>query len=166
MLVVTNGKNTGKEFPLSGDTALIGSAPECTIQLDDVGVNEKHAVLEKERGVWFLRSVDAAVPIEIEGRILTEMRVDHDSTFRVGVVQLRFVTPHAIIEATPASGETFDDQESAVAPKWSGENHRPATRRDDVGRRPGLDRDPFGFRTPANGSTEPVLDPTGRRQRG
>ena len=114
-LVIVNGKDAGNEFPLAGESAVIGAASDCSIQLDGIGVNERHAVLEKERGIWFLRSVDAAVPIQIEGRLLTEMRLDHDSTFRIGAVLLRFVTPHAIIEPTPSAAETFSDQESAVA---------------------------------------------------
>jgi len=114
-VIVLSGRDAGREFPLTESDRLIGSDPECAIRLEDPGVKPKHARLSREHGVWFLRAFEGDAFIEIDGRLLAEMRIDHASQFRIGSVQCRFATPRAVIEMTPAPDETGGDPEKAVA---------------------------------------------------
>ena len=114
-LVVVEGEQTGNEFPLTHTGMTLGCDPGCGIVLADDGVLGKHASLESEGSVWRVHSLDATRPIECDGRLIMEMRLEHGVTFRLGRARLRFVTPRATIEALPFLEEEFEDQEAAAA---------------------------------------------------
>ncbi len=114
-LLILSGSRQGAEVPLSGLHFIIGSGADCAIVLSDPGVLPRHALLEHAGDAWRIRALDTSKPIEADGRLFTEMRIEHGFTFHLGSVQIRFVTPHAAIEATPLAGEAFPDQQAAVA---------------------------------------------------
>jgi MoxR-like ATPase len=115
-LVVLRGAAKGAEFSVFGGKVLIGSDEDCPVRLRDEGVLGKHAILEQDgHAVWRLRSIDTARPIESDGKLVTELRIEHGITFNIGAAQLRFVTPRTAIESSPMAGTTFTDQAQAVA---------------------------------------------------
>lgn len=114
-LVIIQGTNKGAVFSLDNPPVLIGSGSGCAVKIGDENINNEHAVIEVEHGSWRLRATDPSTPIEIEGRMLPEMRIDHGTTFLLGRTRFKFLTPRAVIEAAPIEGETFDDREQAVA---------------------------------------------------
>jgi len=114
-LLVLGQEGNGSEFLLTSSPITLGAGADCDIRLTGTTVGEAHAVLEKGGAGWHLRSLDASRPIESEGRVLTEMRLDHGTVFRLGDCRLRFVTPKAIIEAAGPAAKPFENQEEAIS---------------------------------------------------
>jgi MoxR-like ATPase len=114
-LVVLAGEQKGAELPLSDSPLILGSDTDCGVRLTGGGILGKHAQLQKKRGVWFLEALDVAKPIESDGRLLMEMRLEHGATFQVGAAALRFAAPRATIESASFGGKSFASQEEAVA---------------------------------------------------
>jgi len=114
-IIVVGGAEEGREFDLAGARAVLGSDSRCEIRLSEAGVLPAHALLERRGGAWVIRALDTSRPIESEGRLLTELRVEHGTTFHLGGARLRFATSRAPIETTPLAGEPFPDVAEAVA---------------------------------------------------
>jgi len=113
-IIVIGGKSKGAKFSFTDSPLTLGTDSSCDIKLIDAGILDRHAVIEKERGSWRLRALDAAQPIEFEGRALMEICLTHGSTFRLGETLLRFATPQATIDAASFAGKPFENSEKAV----------------------------------------------------
>ena len=113
-LTVLRGRNKGKEFTLDGARLTIGSDADTGIRLQEEGVAGKHAILDRHDDAWYLRSLDPLRPIDTDGRLLTEIRLDHGMTFTLGEVQMRFATARASIEAAPSAEAAALSAEDAV----------------------------------------------------
>ena len=113
-IAVEQGQQAGQTLELAGSRIVIGSAPDCGLRLTDAGVLDRHAVLEHVRGAWYLRAVEVASPVESEGRLLMEMRLDHARAFQIGEARLRFAAPSAAVVAS-SQAEAAASTEQAVA---------------------------------------------------
>jgi MoxR-like ATPase len=114
-IVCLRGASEGQEFALALPRIGVGAGADCGIRLTDDGVLGNHALLERRNDAWLLRALDTSRPIEADGRLLTELRLQHGVTFRIGAAELRFVTSRATIEGLPSAGEAPLEQDAAIA---------------------------------------------------
>ena len=113
-IIIDNGAAQAAGFVLEETAVAIGSDAGCGIRLQDTAVLPRHAMLEKSRGQWRLRALDAARPIESGGRLMPELRLDHGCAFRIGLTTLRFATTHATIQAARSAGSVPENVEQAA----------------------------------------------------
>lgn len=111
---IIKGKNKGTEFLLAGSNALLGSDAECNIVLAEKGILPQHAFLENRDGSWWIQALDNAKPIEWEGRMLSELKLQHGFQLSIGQAQMRFVCDKVKIDGSSLPGKAFSDQKKAT----------------------------------------------------
>jgi len=94
---------------LNGEPLVIGSNPSSHIVVNDPAVLPHHAYMAKDQGHWRVAAYDAAVPLNVEDRPATDLRLDHGTRFSIGHAQFEF--------SSDGSGErTTRESGSLVAP--------------------------------------------------
>ena len=114
-LVIEEGECAGQKYSFSESPLTLGSGEQCEIRVSGAGILERHLILERRGAAWHMRVLDGALPIEVDGRTETAVRLHHGCLFRIGPAAFRFLTPRATIDPAIFDGEPFADQEEAVA---------------------------------------------------
>jgi len=70
-LVVREGPESGREFPLSGDRAVIGREPDVDISLRSKAISSHHAQISCVHGDYFVEDLGST-----NGTLLNGKRVD------------------------------------------------------------------------------------------
>jgi pSer/pThr/pTyr-binding forkhead associated (FHA) protein len=105
-LVFTEGPEVGRRFPLDGDTIAIGRGDDQDLKLDDSGASRAHALLMRKRGGWYVRDLDSANGVFVNGQRIAEAPVELGDTVEIGTTSLRL---DELAEPTrPASGGDID----------------------------------------------------------
>jgi MoxR-like ATPase len=112
-LILLDGDQT-TDLVLDKGRMVLGADADCHLRLVGEGVAGKHAALEFRDGGWTLRALDAAKPINLEGRALATLKLEHGLTFTLGAVKLKFSAGKATIEHLPSAGMKFKDEAAAV----------------------------------------------------
>jgi MoxR-like ATPase len=111
-LQIIDGDRTLAEHVLDSREMAVGSDPSCAIR--DARLPERAATLERSAGEWWLKAATGA-GIELEGRSVTQARLEHAAQFAVGAVRFRFVAGKAMIDRTVLAGKKFGNVEEAAA---------------------------------------------------
>jgi pSer/pThr/pTyr-binding forkhead associated (FHA) protein len=93
-LVITNGPNTGQEFPVTRNT-LIGRHPElCDIVLDDVTVSRQHARIRQEGEQFFIYDLDSENGTFVNNRMIhKEAELCDGDKIKIGNTEMTFLRP-------------------------------------------------------------------------
>ncbi len=84
--------NVEESYPLSAYTT-IGRTKKNDIVIKDPYISKKHAVIEKDRGEYFIEDLDSANGTFVnEEEILNPIRLENGDTIRIGQVQFLFVS--------------------------------------------------------------------------
>src|SRR5262249_44702320 len=70
-LVVLEGPESGREFPLSGDRAVIGREPDLDVSLRSTAISRRHAQISCVHGDYFVEDLGSK-----NGTLLNGKRVD------------------------------------------------------------------------------------------
>lgn len=91
-LIVTQGPQTGKHFELAARSLSVGRDPSRDIQLTDMKVSRKHAVVRKTDAGYIIASTNALNGLMIGDRpVQTEAVLTDGATISLGDTQLTFV---------------------------------------------------------------------------
>ena len=76
-----------------GDTAevIVGRDSDCDIQINAPSVSREHCVIEHMDGDYHLRDLDSTGGTWIDGKRITEVRIEDGIEIQVGPALLRFV---------------------------------------------------------------------------
>jgi serine phosphatase RsbU (regulator of sigma subunit)/pSer/pThr/pTyr-binding forkhead associated (FHA) protein len=119
-LVVREGPESGREFALTGDRAVIGRDPDVDVSLRSKAVSRHHAQIWCVRGEYFVEDLGSTNGTLLNGkRIDRRMPLADRDRLRVGEFTLEFTLPPTInlleadlvireqVEADPANPELY-----------------------------------------------------------
>ena len=87
-LVVKNGKNAGKELPVTGAKFVIGRAPGCQIRPGSEDVSPEHCTLLTQEGKLLVRDMNSATGTWVNGRKISgQVELKAGDELRVGPLQ-------------------------------------------------------------------------------
>ncbi len=103
-LEVLNGPLKGTQFRLVGESALIGRAPECDIQLEGVkGVSRQHAQVLITEDRLHIKDLGSQNGTLVDGKRVSEASVPSGSTIKIGQASLRVHGISASTAGLPAA---------------------------------------------------------------
>ena len=94
LVVNTNGHVLG-EFPVNKDRMVIGSKASNEIPLDNVNVDNEHAVITRCGDLYVIEDLGSANGTFVHERKITKLLLSDDDLISVGTCQLRFVEEDA-----------------------------------------------------------------------
>jgi len=99
-LVVTEGPETGKSFPVAR-TALLGRQKGVDILIDDVGASREHAKVFSQDGDWFVVDLGSRNGTKVNGAKVSRWQLGHGDTITIGTTSIRFDAPEVASSAPP-----------------------------------------------------------------
>ncbi len=111
-LVILSGGQQGQIVELAG-AATIGRSRENSVQLNDIQVSRRHAMIRQTPSGTFLRDLGSGNGTFVGGRQVVESRLADGDVIAIGDTRIRFELIHpAHIESTPpVSGAVFETEE-------------------------------------------------------
>ena len=101
-LIFTSGKMKGRRVVVQQGSIVIGRDPACHLELTgDDEAALRHAAIEERGGAYFVRSLDAANRLHVNGQPVSETPLKNGDKIEAGRTQFEF---HAIQEQAPVSG--------------------------------------------------------------
>ncbi|MFN0064006.1 MAG: FHA domain-containing protein [Myxococcaceae bacterium] len=90
-LVCTRGADRGREFPLRGEHAVIGRAPEVDVVLSDTSVSRRHVQLDRALEGWRATDLGSGNGTLLNGeRVQGEVVLRHFDVLTMGQTELKF----------------------------------------------------------------------------
>lgn len=80
----------GVRHVLGGEPALLGRSKKCDIQVLDPNVSRHHAEIRPENGGYTIVDLDSTNGIEVDGRRVHQLALEHGSRFTVGSTEITF----------------------------------------------------------------------------
>jgi MoxR-like ATPase len=75
---------------LKGEPLVIGSDPSSHIVVNDPAVLPHHAYLARDQGHWRVAAYDANVPLNVEEKPTTDLKLDKGTRFSIGSTEFEF----------------------------------------------------------------------------
>lgn len=94
-LAVASPKGTVTVHPLKSRKTLIGRSPDSDLLLEDLSVSRKHCVIEREKGVYVLKSLTYTNPVVIDDQPVNEKPLTAGDQFRIGLYNMTFLSDRA-----------------------------------------------------------------------
>jgi len=91
-IVVLSGALKGKTFDIEGPL-LIGRNPDSSIQLDDLQVSRRHAMIEPTSAGTTLRDLGSGNGTFVAGRRILEYNLSEGDVVQIGPIELRYEAP-------------------------------------------------------------------------
>lgn len=88
----TSGKVINQSFPF-GDAIVLGSSAECDVQLDEEGVNARHAEIRLQDGGLLLRDFGSVTGTLLNGEPVTESVLASGDEIRIGTCRFMLQAP-------------------------------------------------------------------------
>ncbi len=84
VLRVISGLNPGQEFPLEGDSAILGRHPSCDIVLEEGAVSRQHARVFRESGAYYVEDLGSRNGTFVNGeRIYGQQLLHHNDEVQI-----------------------------------------------------------------------------------
>ncbi|MCP4644382.1 MAG: HD domain-containing protein [bacterium] len=99
-IVVVSGPGQGERVPING-TLSIGRSPDNLLQLNDLQVSRKHAVIEQTTVGTIIRDLGSGNGTFIGDQQVLEYRLTADDTIRIGTIELRYENDRPVAEQPP-----------------------------------------------------------------
>lgn len=110
VLEVTEGPNKGTCFAISGESVLVGRAPECDIRLDNArGISRQHCRIFTTPDGLRIQDLESQNGVVIQGKRVKDAIIKPGIAFKIGEVVLLF---HAV---NPAAGALVPGVATAAA---------------------------------------------------
>lgn len=125
-MTVEYGPDRGRVFETAGDQpCVIGRHSHCDVQLTDMDVSRRHAVLTLDDQSWHLTDLSSQNGSTVNGQDIKQCaQLKDDDQIQVGLSLLRFHTVPKV--AAAAEGGTLSSgKRAARKPKHAGAGHRP-----------------------------------------
>jgi pSer/pThr/pTyr-binding forkhead associated (FHA) protein len=88
-----------------GDTTVvIGRDPKCAVRLTDGGISDRHAQIERRPDGYYLRELDSANGVRLNGQPVTEQRLTTGDEIELGAVGFKF----EVVHEPPPERRAFD----------------------------------------------------------
>jgi hypothetical protein len=87
-LIYLNGSLQGQRITVSREPMTIGSAPECSVVINDADVAQQHAVLEHQASSLVIRDLGAMGRILVNGHETHAARLKHGDEIEIGRIRL------------------------------------------------------------------------------
>ncbi|MEW5740204.1 MAG: FHA domain-containing protein [Myxococcota bacterium] len=100
-LVISEGKEAGREFVFDQDSVLIGRTSECDVILYDPGVSRRHARIFVEDGEFFVEDVGSSNGTQVNGEVIKRQPLKDGDSISLGPVVFAFKPT----ELEPATAE-------------------------------------------------------------
>jgi pSer/pThr/pTyr-binding forkhead associated (FHA) protein len=100
-LVISEGKEAGREFVFDQDSVLIGRTSECDVILYDPGVSRRHARIYVENGQFFVEDVGSSNGTQVNGELVKKQSLKDGDSISLGPVVFAFKPT----ELEPATAE-------------------------------------------------------------
>lgn len=109
-LVISEGKEAGREFEFDQDSVLIGRTAECDVILYEAGVSRKHARIQMEGANIFIEDLGSSNGTKVNGEtIAKKQQLKDGDSISMGPVVFAFKPVELAAEGptaeTPAEGE-------------------------------------------------------------
>ena len=89
-LVVTKGKNEGKEYWIKGEETSIGRSPECDITISDNNISRKHTRVVFISGIFFVYDNESLNGTLLNGKKIIEAQIKTGDLIRIGETEFKF----------------------------------------------------------------------------
>jgi len=100
-LVFISGRLKGKRFVVGDGRIMLGRHPDNQIDLvDDDRVSRNHACLETRRNRVYIRDLDSLNKVRVNGRPVSECRLEHGDIVELGRTRICFQEMHALEDTT------------------------------------------------------------------
>jgi hypothetical protein len=96
---------TGRDAPVA-----LGRDASCAVRLADAGVSDRHAQIERRADGYYLRDLDSANGVRVNGQRVTEQRLTSNDEIELGSVGFKFEIVH---EPSPER-RAFDPWQAAA----------------------------------------------------
>jgi DNA-binding NtrC family response regulator len=106
-LVVTEGPDTGKVFPLPPGVVRIGSSPACDIVLADRAISRTHCTIEDRIDGLALKDEGSRNGTRLNGALIKEAILTPGAIVTVGTTQLKFRVQEKTYSVKPTTGSCF-----------------------------------------------------------
>ncbi|MDZ4754997.1 MAG: ATPase, T2SS/T4P/T4SS family [Phycisphaerae bacterium] len=82
-----------RRVDLDGNPVTIGRLPDNVLHIPDEGLSRNHAVIEPYGDAWRLRDLGSRNGTKVNGGRVSEARLRHGDTVKLGAVEIRFIDP-------------------------------------------------------------------------
>ncbi len=83
-------KIAGTRHVLESERVVLGRSRECDITIDDPNVSRRHAELVRQDGAYWIVDLGSTNGIEVNGKRVDRVRLEHDDNIVIGKTQLHF----------------------------------------------------------------------------
>lgn len=92
MVVVVDGKEIGREYPISKAKVIVGrDGGNADIQIEDAGISRQHAEISLDRTSWYIRDLGSTNGILKNGTKIVRSALRHGEKFKLGETTLQFL---------------------------------------------------------------------------
>lgn len=124
-LVVVEGPGSGQEYPLRGDSIVVGRGEECDLALNDTSVSRVHALLERDdQGRFHIVDRKSSNGVRVNGMEVDRIPLYAGDVIELGDVQLQFVPKETSFDPSAlGTRAAFTSKTRSEAPKrkrWVG----------------------------------------------
>lgn len=109
-LVISEGKEAGREFVFEQPSIVIGRTEECDVVLYDPGVSRKHARIFADGALYFVEDMGSSNGTKVNGAIIKRRQLEDGDAVALGSVVFSFTQV-----ATEAGDEGGEEDEAAGA---------------------------------------------------
>ena len=99
-VVLQSGPLVGTRYDITGSLT-IGRSPDNTLQINDLQVSRRHAVIQQTQAGTVLRDLGSGNGTYIGDRRIIEYRLSEGDIIGIGPVQMRYETYEGVAPATP-----------------------------------------------------------------
>ena len=89
-LVITEGKELWKTFPITKTKISIGRSLDCDIAIDDEHLSAKHASLRFQNDVLFITDLDSSNGTYVNGQEVSRCELSDNDIIKIGNASLKF----------------------------------------------------------------------------
>ncbi|MEW6432875.1 MAG: FHA domain-containing protein [Myxococcota bacterium] len=89
-LVISEGKEAGREFVFDQASVLIGRTSECDVILYDTGVSRRHARIYLEGGLFYVEDVGSSNGTQVNGEVIKRQPLKDGDSISLGPVVFAF----------------------------------------------------------------------------
>lgn len=103
-LVFQNRDSSRPPFVGRENTTTIGRGAACTLPLAEAGISDRHAAIERRADGLYIRDLDSATGVRVNGQRVTEQRLATGDEIELGSVRATF----EIVHEPPPDRRAFD----------------------------------------------------------
>ena len=108
-LVVIDGPDRGRAISLPSRTAVVGTAAECELTLDDDRVSARHVAIERVGEAFLIRDLESTNGTFFEGSRIERATVRAGAALKIGRTTLRLTPSARPLDVAPSKSRRFGE---------------------------------------------------------